>query len=857
MVQRRGSAAGSPHRPGRSQTERGASARDASSATPRAGRPRSERGAGKGGGASGRPSRTVHTRPGRKAEDGSRPRSHTTSSESRGGRAAGTTGAQRAARTRIDAPSPRATAPRDRVREGSASRTAPRTRPAEAPATRPGARRERGTEPAGRATARRGSAREASARDRIQRRDTEHPHARTARPAKKAPTSNGGPRAMIPATQLRRRKSKLPLIAAAFLLAGLLVGGAFGIDHLLNGERIYRGVSVGTVDLSGMTRQEAAVALDEAYGDHVSSGAGIIFASDEAAQTVDVNTALTEEAAQAEQLSVEEARADKKLWVAEAGTLGARIPVTDLVEEAFAIGRDGGLSQRIEAATQSVTLPVRLVFDEEALEALATEIDETIGEPRVDYNVAIEEGVTSLVEGHDGTIVDRDELRGKLAEGFLGATPDNFSFVAHASWAPSRIDAEAAEACRAFIQSVLDRGITFTFEGNQWDLGAAEMGRWITTDVIERDGVARLAPTFDEKTACADLLALIRDAGFVSAVTVSFANEGGELWVYAQDGSRYPLTADAVSAADTGIFAAFRDSGAAEVAQERPSIAIGWGAAPAKTTFDEALEKGLISKISSYTTEYNDGAGTANRRHNIHLAADLLTDSIARANGGIWSFSEVLGGEANEAMGFKGAGVISGGEYTDAIGGGICQVATTVFNAVYEGGYPVTERRNHSLYISSYPTGRDAAIAYPYLDLKWQNDTTSDVLLRTRYTDGSLTVTLYGIDPGYVVTTETGDWRPGEAYQTKTKVDENEAPGTRYVKTKGADGRSVTVHRIVRDRAGTILHEEDFESNYNPVNEVIVEGPNAPAPDEGDTDKDTDKDKEGDGKEDARVSTGD
>ena len=116
---------------------------------------------------------------------------------------------------------------------------------------------------------------------------------------------------------------------------------------------------------------------------------------------------------------------------------------------------------------------------------------------------------------------------------------------------------------------------------------------------------------------------------------------------------------------------------------------------------------------------------------------------------------------------------------------------------------------------------------------------------------------LYGIDPGYVVTTETGDWRPGEAYQTKTKVDENEAPGTRYVKTKGADGRSVTVHRIVRDRAGTILHEEDFESNYNPINEVIVEGPNAPAPDEGDTDKDTDKDKESDGKEDARVSTGD
>lgn len=85
-------------------------------------------------------------------------------------------------------------------------------------------------------------------------------------------------------------------------------------------------------------------------------------------------------------------------------------------------------------------------------------------------------------------------------------------------------------------------------------------------------------------------------------------------------------------------------------------------------------------------------------------------------------------GEANEEAGFQAAHAIINGEYDDAIGGGICQVATTVFNAVYEAGYPVTERRNHSLYISSYPTGRDAASAYPDLDLTWVNDGTSDVL---------------------------------------------------------------------------------------------------------------------------------
>lgn len=653
-----------------------------------------------------------------------------------------------------------------------------------------------------------------------------------------------------------RRQRRAPLAIAVIVAAALLAVGGFGIDHLLNGDRIYQGVSVGAVDVSGMTRDEAADALAAAYGDKVATGRGIVFASDEAAATVDVDTALAEEEAQAEQLSVEEARANKQLWVAEAGALGARVPVGELAEEAFAIGRDGGPLQRFQAATQTMSVSVRVVFDEEALEALALQIDETIGEPRVDCNVTVEEGAAAVTEGHDGTIVDRDEFRSKLSQGFLGDTPADFSFVAHVAFAPQRIGPEEAESVRAAMQAALDRGLTVAFEGNTWDLSGTDIGPWMATRVEEDDQGARLVPFLSEKEACADLLGRIRDAGFVSAVAVSFQNDNGEVQVVAREGSRYPLVADAVASADQALFGSFRENGSADADAQRPQATVPWGEAPERSSFDEALDMGLIGVICSYTTEYNDGPGTANRRHNIHLAADLLTDSIAAANGGVWSFSETMGGQADESMGFKGAHVISGGEYTDAIGGGICQVATTVFNAVYEAGYPVTERRNHSLYISSYPTGRDAAIAYPDLDLKWENDTDSDVLLRTRYTDSTLTVTLYGIDPGYVVSTKTGDWREGEPYKTKTKVDENEPEGTRYVKTKGADGRVITVHRTVRDRAGNLVHEEDFDSNYKPVNEVIVVGPNTPATD-GDDEEETSQEKDSDDKEDARVSTGD
>lgn len=622
-------------------------------------------------------------------------------------------------------------------------------------------------------------------------------------------------------------------MAVLALLA--LVGGAWAIDGAVNGSRIYDGVSVGAVDVSGMTEEEARRAVSSFYEPRVADGRALIFASEEARDTLDVESELAEQDAQAEQLSLEEARANKQVWVAESGTLGARLPVNEAVSRAFAVGREGGLAERMEAARNGVSVDVALSFDEEALEALCSSIDESAGEPRLDYGIAIDQGAVSVTEGHGGKAVDRASVARQLSEGFLGEASGKVVIVATPDEADVRIGADEATRVADEVQAALDRGCTFSFERTEWPLGAADLGAWVRTRVEERGEGFALVPYLDETEAASGLLGLIRDAGYTSAATVSFDVDGGEVWVSAREGSRYPHTADAAAQAQSALF------GSEAAGSDAPSIAIQWGEAPSRTTFDEALEMGLIAPISSFTTEYNDSPSTANRRHNIHTAADLLNNSIARADGGEWSFNDTVG-EANEEAGFQAAHAIINGEYDDAIGGGICQVATTVFNAVYEAGYPVTERRNHSLYISSYPTGRDAAIAYPDLDLTWVNDGTSDVLMRSRYTDSSLTVTLYGVDPGYVVSTQTGDWETGEPFKKRTKVDESEPEGTRYVKTAGADGRSVTVHRTVRDRAGNVLHEEDFTSNYAPIDEVTVVGPNTPTREREDTDKEaTDK----------------
>src|SRR5205823_14055524 len=87
------------------------------------------------------------------------------------------------------------------------------------------------------------------------------------------------------------------------------------------------------------------------------------------------------------------------------------------------------------------------------------------------------------------------------------------------------------------------------------------------------------------------------------------------------------------------------------------------------------------------------------------------------------------------------------GEVAAGLGGGVCQVSTTVLNAAFEAGLDITARTNHALYISHYPQGRDATVDYPDVDLRFVNDTGHWLLLRTFVGSSSLTVSLYGTSP--------------------------------------------------------------------------------------------------------------
>ena len=144
------------------------------------------------------------------------------------------------------------------------------------------------------------------------------------------------------------------------------------------------------------------------------------------------------------------------------------------------------------------------------------------------------------------------------------------------------------------------------------------------------------------------------------------------------------------------------------------------GAAARSVTTAAAQAMGITGTVGSYETFYG---GDPNRIHNVQLVAHLVDNKLI-APGATFSFNGTTG-ERSAEKGFLEAPVIVNGELQTGLGGGVCQVSTTVFNAAYEAGLRITARTNHSLYISHYPLGRDATVNYPDIDLKFVNDTGS------------------------------------------------------------------------------------------------------------------------------------
>lgn len=438
-------------------------------------------------------------------------------------------------------------------------------------------------------------------------------------------------------------------------------------------------------------------------------------------------------------------------------TIGLDLDGDRLASTALTLGREGAVSDQfrwwIGHLFSGEEVSIELSVDADALETVLSGWDLThVGVPPFPGAVSVE-GTEPVPEyPHSGRRIERSEAAALLIEGIRRGTSDPITLP---------IGEEIPRLTPADVDRAVD-------EARLWLSGPVTLS---AGEVSITFTAADLASAL-VSTAGADALTLSFDPGVVESVLtanrsalesapVDASLDVGEIEVRIIPG-RSGTVIDPVTTAEQLA------AGAASVSR-RGVLPFVEGAPPAVTTEDlEAL--GIRHLVSSFTT-YHDCCQS--RVINIQLFADAM-DGAMLAPGEEFDVNAYVGERTSE-KGYLGAGTIVRGELIETIGGGVSQFATTLYNAVFWGGFEDITHRPHSFYFSRYPEGIEATISWPLPDLVFRNDSDHGVLIKTEYTATSITVKFYGDNDGRVV---IGSHRNGT---TEIDVVEEGGPAARRV----------------------------------------------------------------------------
>jgi len=237
---------------------------------------------------------------------------------------------------------------------------------------------------------------------------------------------------------------------------------------------------------------------------------------------------------------------------------------------------------------------------------------------------------------------------------------------------------------------------------------------------------------------------------------------------------------------------------------------------PEISTMEILTSIGVFETISTYETSLL--GKEENTFYNIQKAAEQINGVIIKP-GEIFSFNQIIG-PADKEDGYKESTIIANGQFVNGYGGGVCQVSTTLYNAVLLANLQIMERYNHSIYgeVTNYvPLGRDAAIFYGYKDLKFKNSLDQLIVIFSEVKSDSLVVTIRGekgLDKNVRIITQdlkTYDYDVIEIKQEGTRS----ANDVNNVIQEGVPGYSIKTYRLIIDNSGErmeLLSEDRYVS---------------------------------------------
>ncbi|HZK28527.1 MAG TPA: VanW family protein, partial [Thermoclostridium sp.] len=235
------------------------------------------------------------------------------------------------------------------------------------------------------------------------------------------------------------------------------------------------------------------------------------------------------------------------------------------------------------------------------------------------------------------------------------------------------------------------------------------------------------------------------------------------------------------------------------------------------------LVENIGYKLGGFETTFN--INNEARVHNIKNACNRINQSLLLPQQE-FSMDKALG-DRTEKNGYKQARVIINNEYVDGLGGGICQVTSTVYNTVLLSGLVVLERRNHTLPASYIDVGRDATISQGYIDLRFKNTSDYSVLIEAKTKEDKLSVVFWGIEPvektSFMIRTKI--IQVIEAQGVEAVVDPLLKAGEIEVLRQAKPGYKVEVYRDTLDKSGKVIETEKISvDSYLPQKMKIKTG---------------------------------
>jgi vancomycin resistance protein YoaR len=600
-----------------------------------------------------------------------------------------------------------------------------------------------------------------------------------------------------PPARPRRRRSLALRFGVSFVLGVLLaVGIGAGVLYAWGQQydgRVLPGVSVGSTELGGLTREQAEAEIASAYG---WLGAG--------------------------QIALTGPDGPATIGYAEVG----RGPdTTALLDAALAAGRQddpfANLIGAPRAAIDGVTLDAAVAYDRDKLAAAVEALATTIDEAPVDASVSAGQGGTfSIAPAKDGRAVDKAALLAALDQQLAPlTTPASITMaVPVVSLAPAVATASAEAAKAAADRMAAD--VVVARADDSWTIAGTSLAPLISFSTAA-DG--SITPVLDEsgldpilETLAKDVKQTVKDAGLKltkgRVVATGSSREGRTLMV---DGMKAAIIGE-IGARQTGM-AAQPVEAVVKVVEPKLSLADAKAFAP---------KMKVISKYSVfYWVIINNHWGG-----NIEAPATAINGTVVPA-GGKFDFWKVVG-DVGKLPGVGPGNAIVNGKITvtGALGGGICTTSTTLFNAAFRAGMVPLAKKNHNEYITRYPAGLDATVwivGKAKQTMSFRNDTEYPILISRSVTqDGNkrwLTFKIWSVPNGRTYKISNLVIKHGPKAKDTVDEDPTKPVGYRYRNNAPADGAKVWVTVNIYDH-GKLHWTKRYYSNYPAVDGVLVVG---------------------------------